>query len=60
MKRDVNRLLGPTALAATVFLLCAAAAQANESASPAQLRRHIDQHDAPRTCGEGSHNTIFT
>jgi hypothetical protein len=20
----------------------------------------IDQHDAPRTCGEGSHNTIFT
>lgn len=41
MKRDVNRLLGPTALAAAAFLLCAAA-QANESASPTQLRRHID------------------
>mgnify|MGYP003390062113 FL=1 len=42
MKLDVHRSLAPTALAAAVSLLCAAAA-ADEGASPAQLRRFIDQ-----------------
>ena len=42
MKLDVHRSLAPTALAAAVSLLCAAAA-ADEGATPAQLRRFIDQ-----------------
>ncbi|MBI5721952.1 MAG: hypothetical protein HZC37_30125 [Burkholderiales bacterium] len=42
MKLDINRWLAPTALAAAVSLLCLSA-RAHDGASPAQLRRLIDQ-----------------
>jgi cytochrome c peroxidase len=40
-KLDIHRTLAPTALAAAIALLCAAAA-ADQGASPTQLRRFID------------------
>jgi cytochrome c peroxidase len=43
MKLDVNRTLAPTALAAAIALLFASAVSADQGASPAQLRRMIDQ-----------------
>lgn len=42
MNHDIHRSLAPTALAAAIALLCAAAT-ADDGASPTQLRRFIDE-----------------